>query len=113
MAALEAPAAAQPTRTEEPPSAGPPVLKATYQHTVPGQYSDIVITISNLAEGQTVTGTVSGPKVDGDGSFSVTGGADGTGGTMVKIYKFGDYKVDIPEFDIQQTVRVVAGSPTP
>lgn len=88
-------------------------VHATYEHTVPGSYSEILIWIFNLDEGQEVSGDVSGPAVDGDGAFTVTGDAEGNGGARVKIFQYGLYNVVIPDLQFNQDVNVVAATATP
>jgi hypothetical protein len=102
-------ATAAATATEA--SADTPQVDVTYHHTVPGQFSEIIILISNLEPGQEVSGQVTGPAVDGDGTFTAFGGADGTCEIRVKIFQFGVYDVDIPDLGPSQAVNVTADEP--
>lgn len=88
-------------------------VHATYEHTAPGSYSEILIWIFNLDEGQDVSGAVTGPAVDGDGAFTITGDAEGKGEARVKIFQFGLYNVVIPDLQVNQEVNVVAATATP
>ncbi|HEX9797017.1 MAG TPA: SdrD B-like domain-containing protein [Anaerolineales bacterium] len=107
------PPTATPTHTPTPPASVPPEIITTYEHTAPGSYSEIVITINNLEPGATVSGNVSGPAVDGDGNFSGAADEYGTAVIRVRILQFGDYIVTIPELDYEFTVVVVAATATP
>jgi SdrD B-like domain len=98
------------TATQE---AAVPSAHITYDHTVPGQYSEIVIDLAGLSSGGKVTGTVTGPSVQGSGQFTAFAEVDGTIEIRVKIYQFGTYEVDIPDLGISQTVIVVSATATP
>ena len=107
------PPTATATPTATPSASVPPEIITTYEHTVPGSYSEIVITINNLEPGAQVAGTVTGPAVDGDGSFTATADEYGTAVVRVRILQFGDYDVSIPELDYEFTVNVSSSTPTP
>jgi hypothetical protein len=107
--------ATQPVETDAAPTeelAGDtPQVHFTYIHH--SGYSEIVITFSNLVEGQEISGKVLGSGVSGDGEFTAVGGADGTCEIRVRITSYGVYDVDIPELGISQPVTVVAATATP
>lgn len=101
-----------PVPTETPtPQIAIPEFFITYEHTMPGSYSEIIIVVSGVEPGQTVEGAVLGPAVDGDGSFSVTADAEGNGTARVQIFQFGTYEVDIPQFAVSEIVNVTAEEP--
>jgi hypothetical protein len=101
---------AAPTPTSQATSA-PPTLTASYTHTQPGQYSEIIVQIDNLSSGQEVVGIVVGPAVDGDGTFTLTADENGTGQARVRILQFGTYSVDILELGLSATVEVTVEEP--
>ncbi len=103
-------ATSEATATPE-PAADTPIVDLTYHHTVPGQYSEVIIRFSNLAPGQQVPGQVLGPAVDGDGRFTAVGGVDGMCEIRVKIFQFGTYDVDIPSLGSSQAINVTAEEP--
>jgi hypothetical protein len=90
-----------------------PQAHITYEHTSPGNFSEIVIDIILMQEGQEISGTVTGPAVAGDGTFTAVGDAQGMDQCRVVIFQFGLYDVDIPDLGISQPVNVVAATPTP
>ncbi|MGA9532349.1 MAG: SdrD B-like domain-containing protein [Anaerolineales bacterium] len=116
----------QPTQTPAPtatvdaaatpaPAALSPEISTTYEHTVPGSYSEIIVQIDNLDPGQEVSGLATGPNagaVDGDGMFSATADDYGTTIARIKIYQFGDYLITIADLDLSSTVKVTAEEPS-
>jgi hypothetical protein len=113
----EAPPPATPTEAQPAtpvPAATPAQISTTYEHTAPGQYSEIIVQIDNLTPGQEVSGVATGPaagSVDGDGTFSATADDYGTAVARVKIFQFGDYLVTLPDLDLSSTVTVTAQEP--
>jgi len=88
-----------------------PKVHITYVHHQ--GYSEIVITFSNMAEGQEISGEVLGSGVSGSGIFTAVGGADGTCEIRVKIVSYGIYDLEIPDLGISQSVTVVQATATP
>ncbi len=85
-----------PTPAEEQPE---PAISIGCDHRIPGQESDVIVKITNLQPGQLVTGTVTGPKVVGDGLFSASAGDDGTAEARVPISQLGTYNVNVDGMD--------------
>ena len=81
-----------PAPTVEPGAAS---LALDCDHRIPGQESDVIVTVSGLQSGQTVSGSVSGPGVIGDGTFSAVANANGTAEARVPINQFGPYEVTV------------------
>ncbi len=81
-----------PTPTEEQPE---PAISIGCDHRIPGQESDVIVKITNLQPGQTVSGSVTGPGVIGDGTFSAVANANGTAEARVPINQFGPYNVTV------------------
>ena len=81
-----------PTPTEEPSAA---TLALDCDHRIPDQESDVIVTVSGLQPGQTVSGTVTGEGVIGDGTFSAVADASGTAEPRVPINQFGPYNVTV------------------
>ena len=82
----------------EPPPAGD-ILDITIavgcDHRIPNVESDVIVKVQNMLPGQTARGTVSGPGVIGDGTFSATAGEDGTAEARVPINQFGSYEAKV------------------
>lgn len=81
-----------PVPTEEPSAA---TLALDCDHRSPDQESDVIVTVSGLQPGQTVSGTVTGEGVTGDGTFSAVADANGTAEARVPINQFGPYNVTV------------------
>ncbi len=81
-----------PAPTEEPSAA---TLALDCDHRIPGQESDVIVRVSGLQPGQTVSGSVTGPGVIGDGTFSAVANANGTAEARVPISEFGSYNVTV------------------
>ena len=81
-----------PAPTEEPSAA---TLALDCDHRSPNQESDVIVTVSGLQPGQTVSGAVTGEGVTGDGTFSAVADANGTAETRVPINQFGPYNVTV------------------
>ena len=81
-----------PAPTEEPSAA---TLALDCDHRIPGQESDVIVRVSGLQPGQTVSGSVTGPGVIGDGTFSAVANANGTAEARVPIDQFGSYNVTV------------------
>ena len=81
-----------PARTEEPSAA---TLALNCDHRSPDQESDVIVTVSSLQPRQTVSGTVTGEGVIGDGTFSAVADANGTAEARVPINQFGPYNVTV------------------
>ena len=81
-----------PAPTEEPSAA---TLALDCDHRSPNQESDVIVTVSGLQPGQTVSGTVTGEGMIGDGTFSAVADANGTAETRVPINQFGPYNVTV------------------
>ncbi|MCH8920677.1 MAG: hypothetical protein IIA23_08250 [Chloroflexi bacterium] len=81
-----------PAPTEEPSAA---TLALDCDHRSPDQESDVIVTVSGLQPGQTVSGTVTGEGVIGDGTFSAVANANGTAEARVPIDQFGAYSVTV------------------
>lgn len=95
------------TPTTEP--AAVPEAEITFEHTMPGQYSEIVVRVSGLASGQSVSGQVATANmsaIEGDGSFTLTAENDGTAVARITIYQFGEYVVTIPDLAVAETLTV-------
>lgn len=88
-----------------------PQVHITYVHHK--GYSDIVISFTNLSEGQEISGEVVGDGLLGDGHFTAVGSADGTCEIPVDIGQYGKYQVNIPELGISESVVVVQATATP
>ncbi|MEE8346561.1 MAG: hypothetical protein V3S20_04345 [Dehalococcoidia bacterium] len=82
-----------PAATPTPAASPTTALAVGCDHRIPGQESDVIVKVTNLPPGQTVSGTVSGPGVIGDGSFTATAGNDGTAQATVAINQYGSYNV--------------------
>ena len=81
-----------PVPTEEPSAA---TLALDCDHRSPDQESDVIVTVSGLQPGQTVSGTVTGEGVIGDDTFSAVADANGTAEARVPINQFGPYNVTV------------------
>ena len=81
-----------PAPTEEPSAA---TLALDCDHRSPDQESDVIVTVSGLQPGQTVSGTVTGEGAIGDGTFSAVADANGTAEARVPINQFGPYNVTV------------------
>ncbi len=81
-----------PTPTEEPSAA---TLALDCDHRIPNVESDVIVTVSGLQSGQTVSGSVTGPGVIGDGTFSAVANANGTAEARVPISELGFYNVTV------------------
>ncbi len=81
-----------PTPTEKPSAA---TLALDCDHRIPGQESDVIVRVSGLQPGQTVSGSVTGPGVIGEGTFSAVANASGTAEARVPINQFGPYEVTV------------------
>ena len=71
--------------------------------------SDVIVNISGLQPGQTVTGTVTrngGGGVVGDGTFTATGGDDGNAQATIMITSFGTYTAMLDDGGASGTIRV-------
>lgn len=90
-----------------------PNFFVTYEHTSPGSYSTVLVFVFEGEPGSVIEGTVTGPAVDGDGTFSVTVDESGQATAEVRIFQFGTYTVSVPEHDYTMEVPVGAGEPTP
>ncbi len=53
------------------------------------------MTVSGLQAGQTVSGSVTGPGVIGEGTFSAVANANGTAEARIAINQFGSYSVTV------------------
>ncbi len=84
--------AATPTPTPEPSAA---TLSLDCDHRIPNVESDVIVTVSGLQSGQTVSGSVTGPGVIGEGTFSAVANAGGTAEARVPIDQFGPYEVTV------------------
>jgi hypothetical protein len=80
----------EPTPTEEHPE---PAIAIGCDHRIPGEESDVIVQVTGLQPGQTVTGTVSGPGVIGDGAVTATAGDEGTAEARIPINQLGTYSV--------------------
>ena len=92
--------AATPTPTATPTPAPTPepsaaTLSLDCDHRIPGQESDVIVRVSGLQPGQTVSGSVTGPAVIGEGTFSAVANANGTAEARVPINQFGSYNVTV------------------
>ena len=116
---VEAPSPPTPVPpTPEPTATSTPVgfipnFFVTYEHTSPGSYSTVLVFVFDGEPGSVIEGQVTGPAVDGDGSFTVTVDENGQATAMVRILQFGEYTVSVPEYDYEQVVPVGPGPPTP
>ena len=81
-----------PAPTEEPSAA---TLALDCDHRSPDQESDVIVTVSGLQPGQTVSGAVTGEGMIGDGTFSAVADANGTAEARVPINQFGPYNVTV------------------
>ena len=81
-----------PAPTEKPSAA---TLALDCDHRIPGQESDVIVRVSGLQPGQTVSGSVTGPGVIEDGTFSAVANANGTAEARVPINQFGSYNVTV------------------
>jgi hypothetical protein len=81
-----------PAPTPEPSAA---TLALDCDHRIPGQESDVIVMVSGLEPGQTVSGSVTGPGVIGDGTFSAVANASGTAEARIPINQFGLYEVTV------------------
>ena len=81
---------ATPTPAEQPTEAA---LALGCDHRIPGAESDVIVTVSGLEPGRTVSGSVTGPGVIGEGTFSAVANASGTAAARVPIDQFGSYSV--------------------
>ena len=81
-----------PTPAEQPTEA---VLALGCDHRIPNVESDVIVTVSGLEPGQTVSGSVTGPGVIGEGTFSAVANASGTAAARVPINQFGSYSVTV------------------
>ena len=81
-----------PTTTAEPSAA---TLSLDCDHRIPNVESDVIVTVSGLQSGQTVSGSVTGTGVIGDGTFSAVANANGTAEARVPINQFGPYNVTV------------------
>ena len=85
-----------PTPTAAPPEEQPePTIGIGCDHRIPGVESDVIASVSGLQPGQTVSGSVTGPGVIGDGTFSATANDAGTAEARVPINQFGPYNVTV------------------
>lgn len=104
------------TATPMAESTGPAlVMSTTYEHTVPGSYSEIIVQIDNLLPGQVISGVATGPvdgAVDDGGIFSATADEYGTAIARIKIYQYGDYTLTLDELGLSATVQVTAEDPS-
>ena len=106
------PAPTTPPETPTPTAVGLiPSFHLTYEHTSPGSYSEIIVQVDNLEPGQEVSGVVTGPAVDGDGSFTATADEYGTAVTRVRITQFGTYSAEVPDLELSGSVEVTAADP--
>ncbi len=64
-------------------------------HRIPDVESDVIVTVYGLQSGQTVSGSVTGPGVIGDGTFSAVANANGTAEARIPINQFGPYEVAV------------------
>ncbi len=81
-----------PAPTPEPSAA---TLSLNCDHRIPNVESDVIVTVSGLQAGQTVSGSVTGPGVIGEGTFSAVANASGTAEARVPIDQFGPYDVTV------------------
>ncbi len=81
-----------PAPTPEPSTA---TLSLDCDHRIPNVESDVIVTVSGLQSEQTVSGSVTGPGVIGEGTFSAVANADGTAEARVPINQFGSYNVTV------------------
>ncbi len=81
-----------PAPTEQPTEAA---LALDCDHRIPDVESDVIVTVSGLQSGQTVSGSVTGPGVIGDGTFSAVANANGTAEARIPINQFGPYEVAV------------------
>ncbi len=81
-----------PAPTPEPSAA---TLSLDCDHRIPNVESDVIVTVSGLQSGQTVSGSVTGPGVIGEGTFSAIANANGTAEARIPINQFGPYEVAV------------------
>ena len=81
-----------PAPTEEP---GTATLSLDCDYRIPNVESDVIVTVSGLQSGQTVSGSVTGPGVIGDGTFSAVANASGTAEARLPIKDLGPYNVTV------------------
>lgn len=109
--ATPVPPTPEPTATPTPVGFIPNFF-VSYEHTAPGSYSTVLVFVFEGEPGSVIEGTVTGPAVEGDGTFSVTVDDSGEARAEVRITQFGTYTVSIPEHDYTAEVSVGAGPPT-
>ena len=95
-----------PTSTPAPSPTPKPPLDIGCDHRIPGEESDIIVRINGLQPGETVSGTVSGDGVLGDGRFTATAGDDGTAEARVVIDSFDTYTVTLDDGGPSGTITV-------
>jgi hypothetical protein len=85
-----------------------PEIRLGCDHRIPGEESDVIVEVANLQPGETVSGTVTGPGVIGDGAFSATAGDDGSAQAKVPIKLYGSYEAEVetPSGSLSATTEV-------
>ena len=74
---------------------GGPGILLSCEHTKPGIESEVIVRGANLTAGDTVSGTVSGSGVIGNGQFTASVLSDGTFEARVRINLTGPYMVNV------------------
>lgn len=86
-----------PAATATPPSSSGATLDISCEHTNPGVFSELIVRVSGLSPGQTISGVVSGPPSGlKGGPASIIGPADSMGNVefRVTIFDFVEYEVN-------------------
>lgn len=95
------------TQTPEPTATPEPALSLSCDHRIPGEESDVIVRIRGLDPGQTVTGTVTGGGVVGDGNFTATADDNGVAEARIVIDTFSTYEVTVDGETAEITVGPV------
>ena len=82
------------------------LLDTSFSHVKPGVYSEVYLTVRNLAPGEPITFELSGPAVDSVSKQTLTADNNGEVSFVWKITDFGVYTAASVENDIAQSVTV-------
>jgi hypothetical protein len=82
-------------------------LEMSFAHVVPGEYSEVYVSVQGLARGTSVTTTLSGPSVDNPATQTISADDNGVAYFVFRIFNFGTYTANVSADGESSTSSVV------